>query len=265
MTDKYPPAATPPQGRSAPSESLPPASAREHGTADLVKGEAADLSHGSVQAGKHVAEVAREQASGVVAEAGRQGRGLLQQAQQELEVQAAHGQQRLAKQLLSLSDELRSMADASGRGGMATDLTQQAASRVRGAGQWLDEHRPGQVAEEMQSFARRRPAVFLALAAGAGLVAGRLTRGLKNAASDNSTTPIAPAATQGLSGQRAQPSDLAGYPPVPPAVSDPTPGLSGAASGLPATGTDPDPQAAPASGEPNPLVTDDQAGWQGTP
>jgi hypothetical protein len=217
MIDKYPPAATPPQGRSAPSESLPPASAREHGTADVVKGEAADLGHGSVQAGKHVAEVAREQASGVVAEAGRQGRDLLQQAQEELEVQAAHGQQRLAKQLLSLSDELRSMTDASGRGGMAADLTQHAASRVRDAGQWLDEHRPGQVAEEMQSFARRRPAVFLALAAGAGLVAGRLTRGLKNAASDNSMAATAPVAT------------------------------------------------APPSGEPNLLVTDDEAGRQGTP
>jgi hypothetical protein len=235
MTDKYPPAATPPPGWSAPSESLPPASTREHGPSDLVKGESADLGNGSVAAGRHVAEVAREQASGVVAEAGRQGRGLLQHAQQELEVQAAHGQQRLANQLLSLSDELRSMADAAGRGGMATDLTQQAASRVRGAGQWLEEHRPGQVAEEMQSFARRRPAVFLALAAGAGLLAGRLTRGLKNAASDNSTTPTAPAATQGLSSQWAQPSDQAGYPPVPPAVSDLTQG------------------------------PDDQAGWQGTP
>jgi hypothetical protein len=263
MTDKYPPAATPPLGRSAPSESLPPASAREHGTAGLVKGEAADLGNGSVQAGKHVAEVAREQASGVVAEAGRQGRGLLQQAQQELEVQAAHGQQRLAKQLLSLSDELRSMADAAGRGGMAAGLAHQAAWRVRDAGQWLDGHKPGQVAGEMQSFARRRPAVFLALAAGAGLVAGRLTRGLKNAASDNSVTPTAPEATPGLSSQPAQPSDLAGYPPVPPAVSDPTRSPSGAASGLPATGTVPGPPAAPASGEPDLRVTDDQAGRQG--
>jgi hypothetical protein len=253
MTDKYPPAATPPPGRSTPSDSLPPASTRERGTADLVKDQAVDLGQGSVQAGRHVAEVAREQASGVVAEAGRQGRGLVQQAQQELEVQAAHGQQRLAKQLLSLGDELRSMADASGRGGMAADLTHQAASRVHDAGQWLDGHRPGQVAEEMQSFARRRPAVFLALAAGAGLVAGRLTRGLKNGASGNSMTPSAPAASQGPSSQWAQPSDLTGYPPAPPAASDP------------ATGTDPGTQAVPASGGPDSLVTDHQAGWRGTP
>lgn len=262
MTDKHPPAAPPPPGHSASSESLPPASTREQGTADLLKGEAADLGNGSVQAGKHVAEVAREQASGVVAEAGRQGRGLLQQAQQELEVQAAHGQQRLAKQLLSLGDELRSMADAAGRNGMAADLTHQAASRARAAGQWLDEHRPGQVADEVQSFARRRPAVFLALAAGAGLVAGRLTRGLKNAANGNSTAATAPAATQPLSSRRSQPSDPAGYPPVPPAVSGPR-DPSDAASGLPATGADPGLPGVPAPGEPNPRIADDQAGWQG--
>ncbi len=263
MTDKYPPAAPLPQGQSAPSESLPLASTREQGTAGLLKGEAADLGNGSVQAGKHVAEVAREQASGVVTEAGRQGRGLLQQARQELEVQAAHGQQRLAKQLLSLSDELRSMADTSGRGGMAADLTHQTASRVRDAGQWLDEHRPGQVADEMQSFARRRPAVFLALAAGAGLVAGRLTRGLKNAASDNAETPTAPTATPGLSSQRTQSSDRAGYPSVPPAISDPRDPSDGA-NDQPPTSTDPRLPAAPAPGEPNRLITDDQAGWQGT-
>jgi hypothetical protein len=38
--------------------------------------------------------------------------------------------------------------------------------------------------DEVQSFARRRPGVFLALAAAAGLVAGRLTRGIKAASSD---------------------------------------------------------------------------------
>jgi hypothetical protein len=116
------------------------------------------------------------------------------------------------------------MAGASGQGGMAAGLASQAASRVRNAGQWLDDRGPGQVADEMQSFARRRPAVFLALAAGAGLVAGRLTRGLKDANN----------------------------------------GLSASASGLPPKGGDPAWEAGPAYGERHPLVTDDQAGGQGT-
>jgi hypothetical protein len=258
MTDNYLPASTPPQR----GEPLPPASAEEQGTADVVKSQATDLSHSSIQTGKHVADVAREQASGVAVEAGRQGRDLLHQAQGQLEEQAAQGQQRLANQLFSLSDELRSMADASDQGGMAASLASQAASRARNAGQWLDDRKPSQVADEMQSFARRRPAVFLALAVGAGLVAGRLTRGLKDANSDNSA---APAATQRLSGQWAQPSDMDSYPPATAAgVSDQTPGLSGPASGLPATAGDPAWKAGPAYGERSPLVTDDQAGRQGT-
>jgi hypothetical protein len=258
MTDNYPLASTPPQR----GEPLPPASAEEQGTADVVKSQATDLSHSSIQTGKHVADVAREQASGVAVEAGRQGRDLLHQAQGQLEEQAAQGQQRLANQLLSLSDELRSMADASAQSGMAASLASQAASRARHAGQWLDDRKPSQVADEIQSFARRRPAVFLALAAGAGLVAGRLTRGLKDANSDNSA---APAATQRLGGQWAQPSDMDSYPPATAAgVSDQTPGLSGPASGLPATAGDPAWKAGPAYGERSPLVTDDQAGRQGT-
>lgn len=261
MTDNYLPASTPPQR----GEPLPPASAEEQGTADVVKDQATNLSHSSIQTGKHVADVAREQASGVAAEAGRQGRDLLHQAQGQLEEQAAQGQQRLANQLLSLSDELRSMAGASGQGGMAASLASQAALRVGTAGQWLDDRKPSQVAEEMQSFARRRPTVFLALAVGAGLVAGRLTRGLKDANSDNSAAAAAPAATQGLSGQRAQPSDMASYPPATAAdVSDQTLGLSVPASALPPTGGDPAWEAGSAYGERSPLVTDDQAGRQGT-
>jgi hypothetical protein len=259
MTDNYPLASTPPQR----GEPLPPASAEEQGTADVVKSQATDLSHSGIQTGKHVADVAREQASGVAVEAGRQGRDLLHQAQGQLEEQAAQGQQRLANQLLSLSDELRSMADASGQGGMAASLASQAASRARNAGQWLDDRKPSQVADEMQSFARRRPAVFLALAVGAGLVAGRLTRGLKDANSDNSAT--APAATRELSGQWAQSSDMDSYPPATAAgVSDQTPGLSAPTGDLPPAGGDPAWEADAAYGERSPLVADGQAGREGT-
>jgi hypothetical protein len=261
MTDNYPYASTPPQR----GEPLPPASAEEHGPADVIKSQATDLSHSSIQTGKHAADVAREQASGVAAEAGRQGRDLLHQAQGQLEKQAAQGQQQLANQLLSLSDELRSMAGASGQGGMAASLASQAASRVRTAGQWLDDRQPGQVADEMQSFARRKPAAFLALAVGAGLVAGRLTRGLKDANSDNSAAAAAPAATHGVNGQWAPPSDLASYPPATAAgIGDQAPGLSVPASGQAPISDDPASEAGPAYGERNPLVTDDQAARQGT-
>src|SRR5580692_5604638 len=261
MTENYPPTAMPSQH----GESRPPVLAEEQGTADVVKDQASDLGHSSVQAGKHVADVAREQASGVAAEAGRQGRDLLQQAQGQLEEQAAQGQQQLADRLLSLSDELRSMADASGQGGMAADLAHQVASRARDAGQWLGDRKPGQVVGEMQSFARRKPALFLVLAAGAGLVAGRLTRGRKDASGDDSAATARPAAAQGPGGQWAQPSDVAGYPPTTGGVNDETSGLSAPASGLPPAGGDGAWEAGSAYSERSLLVTDDQAGRQDTP
>jgi hypothetical protein len=205
MTDKHLPGSMPPQR----GETL----AEERGTAQIAKDQASGLGHSSAETGKHVAGVAREQASDVAAEAGRQGRDLLRQLQDQLEEQAAHGQQRVAKQLLSLGDELHAMADDSGHGGPAAGLAEQAGTRIRDAGHWLDARKPGQVVNEMQSFARRRPAVFLVLAAGAGLVAGRITRGLKGATDGSSTAAAAPPA-QGLGEQPAQRSDVRGYAPA---------------------------------------------------
>jgi hypothetical protein len=201
MTENYVPASTPQRG-----VPLPPARAEEQGTSDVAKDQAADLGHSSIQAGKHLADVAREEASGVAAEAGRQGRDMLRQAQDQLGQQAAQGQQRLADRLLSLSDELSSMADGSSQG-MAADLARQAASRARDTGQWLGDRKPARVVDEVQSFARRRPGAFLALAAGAGLVAGRLTRGMKAASGDDpaSAAPAAPDAMADPSRRWAQP------------------------------------------------------------
>jgi hypothetical protein len=46
------------------------------------------------------------------------------------------------------------------------------------------------VADDVQSLARSRPAIFLVLAAGSGLVAGRLTRPLEGADKDPRSTGI---------------------------------------------------------------------------
>jgi hypothetical protein len=257
MTENYLPGSTPPPR----GEAL----AQEQGTTQVVKDQASDLGHSSVQAGKHVADVAREQASGVAVEAGRQGRDLLQQAQGQMEEQAARGQRRVAEQLLSLSGELRSMADNSGEGSVAADLVQQAAARVCAAGQWLDARKPAQVVREVQSFARRRPTAFLLLAAGAGLVAGRLTRGLKDAPADNSEAKAAPVPVpvRGLGQQWAQSPDVAGYPPATAPHGEETRVPAGA-SGLPPTGGTPGRRGGRGYGERSPLATGDQAGRKGT-
>ena len=80
--------------------------------------------------------------------------------------------------LRGVGSQLHKMADAAEEPGMVTDLVSQAASRVDSAASWLDEREPGDILEEVKSFARQRPGLFIAIAAGAGIVAGRLTKSL---------------------------------------------------------------------------------------
>lgn len=236
MTEDYPPPS--PQW----TEPLPPAPEAQ-GTSDVIKNQAADLGSNTVDARKHTAGVAREQASEVAAEASRQGRDLLEQAQGQLAEQAAQGQQRLASELRSVGDELRSMAESSEQGGTASELARQIASRAQDAGQWLEARGPAEVVSEVQAFARRRPGLFLAVAAGVGLVAGRLTRGIKDASSDHGSPAGSawPTATGEADVPPARYPGQAGYPTVgaqeaTPRLSAPNTGLSAPATGLPAGG-----------------------------
>jgi hypothetical protein len=158
----------------------------EQKTTDVAKEQAADLKQGTVQAGQHVASVAKDQAATVTAEAGRQAKNLLGQARSELSQQASTQQQRVADGLKSLSQELHSMSQHSDQPGPAAQLARQGAQATEQVASWFDGRDPGALVEEVRSFARRRPGAFLLMAAGAGLLAGRLTRGLKDEASSES-------------------------------------------------------------------------------
>ena len=88
MTESYLPQSTPPPEQGTPQSLL---ADEDPGTAEVIKDQAADLGHGGVEAGRHTAVAAREQASNVTSEASRQGKDLIRQAQGQLMEQA--GQQ----------------------------------------------------------------------------------------------------------------------------------------------------------------------------
>jgi hypothetical protein len=176
----------------------------------VVKDQAADLGHVAAEAGQHAADAAREQAANVTAEARRQGKDLLRQAQDQLREQAGQQQHRLADELRAISDELGAMASRSDRPGVAADLARQAAAPTRDVAQWLDDREPGQLLQEVKSFARQRPAVFLTLAAAAGLLAGRLTRGLAGQAHDQAASASSAGVSKPLPGSGAEQEIAAG-------------------------------------------------------
>jgi hypothetical protein len=96
------------------------------------------------------------------------------------------------------------MADAPEQQGMASDLIRQAAQRSESVASWLENKEPGDLVGEVQRFARNRPGTFLLLAAGAGVLAGRLTRSLTAGAIESQN------AVQAAPSQRAvQPQPVA--------------------------------------------------------
>lgn len=173
-------------------EDQPPDVSGEKTKAELVKDQAGQLGGTAMESGGDVASTAKEEATKVAAEAASQARDLLDQARTEVEGQTREQQQRAAGSIRSLSDGLRSMADSAEQPGVATDLARDASQRADTFAQWLEEHEPGDLVDAAKTFARQRPGMFLAIAAGAGVLAGRLARGLKEGPASSSTSSNAP-------------------------------------------------------------------------
>ena len=154
------------------------------GKADAAKEQAREVASSAAGAGAHVASTAKGEAAKVASEAKSQAKDLYHQTRSQLTDQAGTQQKRVAAGLRSMSDELGGMAGSSEQSGVATDLVGQAASRLGDVASWLDQRDPGSLLDEVKQFAARRPGVFIGVAAAAGLLAGRLTRGIVSTVSD---------------------------------------------------------------------------------
>jgi gas vesicle protein len=132
--------------------------------------------------GKHVAGVAQGEAQKVASEAKSQVQNLVSQATSQVDEQSRTQKNRLAETLRTLGDDLEKMA-SQGDGGMAADLAREAADRTHSLSSSLENREPRELLDEVRGFARRKPGTFLLGALVAGVVAGRLTRGVKDAQS----------------------------------------------------------------------------------
>ncbi|MEP6695904.1 MAG: hypothetical protein ABJA34_03390 [Pseudonocardiales bacterium] len=150
-------------------------------TTDVARQEAAGVAQSASDAAQHVGSTAKEQAASVVSEAKEQGQRLAYEARQQVSEQATTQRDRAAKGIRAVGEELRSMADSSEKSGLGTQLVRQVADNSHQVASYLEQHEPAQLLEDLRTFARRRPGPFLLGAALAGVVAGRLTSGIKSA------------------------------------------------------------------------------------
>ncbi|MCO1659608.1 hypothetical protein [Pseudonocardia humida] len=222
------------QHTSGPAPAAPPAGtthASPGGGApatEVARDQAGQVGGAAADAGRQVAGTAKEQAGQVAEQARREAKDLYHQARGQVTEQAKGGQQKATEALRSLAAELKEMAGGEHHG-PASDLAAQAAGRVDDLAGWLDGREPGDLVQEVRSFARRRPGLFLAGAALAGVLAGRLTRGAVDANRDTS-------------GSSGLPQRAGGTGPVPHPTA-PGPHYAPAPPGYP-----PGPQQAPAPG-----------------
>ena len=159
-------------------------------TTDVAKGEARNVGQTAAQAGSQVASTAADQAKTVAHETKRQAQDLLNQGRSQVRQQAVSQQQKAAQGLSSVAQELRGLANGSSQGapGPARDLLEQASDKVDDFATWLQNREPADLLEEVRSFARRKPGAFLLGAALAGVLAGRLTSGVKAAHTDSGSS-----------------------------------------------------------------------------
>ena len=142
-----------------------------------AKDQAKQVGQDGKEAAKNVAGTAASEAKSVAAEAGSQAKNLFGTVTSEVKSQAGSQQQKITEGIRGISDELKSMAEKSDNH-MVSNVVKQASQRTDSAATWLEGRDASEILEDVKAYARRKPGAFLAIAAGTGLVVGRLTRGL---------------------------------------------------------------------------------------
>ncbi len=164
------------------------------------------------QSAQEVAGTAREEASELSEEVVAEGRGLLDETRTQLEDQAQTQVEELSEVIRRFGNQTLALAEGRpSQAGPLPSYLRDASARLE---QWADEVDARGVEgllQELQSFARRRPGVFLLGAAAAGFGVGRLIRA--QASDDGEPTATPPSATRRRAAPAAPAQRQLGRPP----------------------------------------------------
>ena len=217
MTTSYPPSGSP-EPESSPAATTPTQSTSAPGmsgmspdsssTTETAKEQARHVHDSASQATSQLAGTAKDQAQNVAEDVRHQARHLADETGHQLNEQARAQRDRAVSGLRSLGDELNSMSTSTEQSGLGAQLAKEGSALTHQVADFLEHREPGQLVDELRQMARRRPGAFLAGAAAAGVVVGRLTRGAMSARNSSTLTSRGHA-----NGETYQPSDLT--PPIP--------------------------------------------------
>jgi ElaB/YqjD/DUF883 family membrane-anchored ribosome-binding protein len=146
-------------------------------TTGQVRGQAGDVAQTAKEQSAHVAETVKEQAGQVAGEVKAQGREVLDRTKEQVRQQGETQAKQAAASLRTLAGQTRALAEGrTDEAGPVTDYVRQASERIEGFAERVQSRGAQGIVEDLEQFARRRPGAFLAGAAVAGFVTGRLIR-----------------------------------------------------------------------------------------
>lgn len=143
-----------------------PVESAARGVVETARDAGADVARTATDEAKHVAREAADQAHRVSTD-------VKQRARDEIDRQHRNVTDRVG----AFAEELYAMAGQQPET-PARELVRALAVRSSAFAEYLDKHGPEAVLHEVQEFARRHPARFIAAAVAAGFVVGRVSKGL---------------------------------------------------------------------------------------
>lgn len=155
--------------------------------AGQAKDAAADVAGHGQQAATDVAKTGQQAAGQVAGEAKKQASDLIGKTREQVREQVETGRTSAVASLRDLGEQLAAMTDGVDQEGTAIEAAATARDRVREAADWLEARDQDQILEQVRRVGRQRPGMFLLTAALAGVVAGRLTRGVVATHTDTDT------------------------------------------------------------------------------
>lgn len=143
--------------------------------ADEAAAQASQVAGTAKESAAKVAETAEQELHTMKAEAADAAKTVASDVRQQLRAQAEDQASKVSSTLGDLSGQLRSMAEA-GSPGLAQDVVRDLSQRADALRSRLDQQGIDGVIGDARRFARNRPGLFLAGAAVAGLVVGRVIK-----------------------------------------------------------------------------------------
>lgn len=164
--------------------------------AGTAKDQAATVAQSATSAAAEVTGTAKEQVGSVVGETVAQAKDLTGQVKQQAAQQVSS---QTDKATTALRDIARQLSDGDTSGMVGTVLTE-VGTRVQGFADALEQKGPQGLLDDVRRFARRSPGTFVLGAALAGLVTGRLVKGMNGQQQEQLALPAGPRGLAGTAG-----------------------------------------------------------------